>query len=53
MNNVAGIALFAGSAGPFVLYVVDDGSETMDVGNRGFALNYAQNLCAVIGTAGK
>ncbi|XP_031632739.1 uncharacterized protein LOC116346692 [Contarinia nasturtii] len=33
---------------PYVLYVITDANENLDIGNRGFALNYAQNECPVI-----
>lgn len=39
---------FAGNVKPFVLYAVTDQNEAVDIGNRGFALAYAQNLCPVI-----
>lgn len=32
---------------PFVLYVVTDGNESQDIGNRGFKLSYLQNSCPV------
>lgn len=40
-----------GSTKPFVLYVVTDGAEQdpatgiLDVGNRGFSLDYSQIAC--------
>lgn len=37
-----------GNVKPFVLYAVTNGNEASDIGNRGFALAYAQNLCPVI-----
>ena len=37
----------AGSVSPFVVYVVNDGNELMDIGNRGFAFEYSQNGCPV------
>lgn len=43
-----GLAPTTSNVSPFNLFVVTDGTETADIGNRGFALNYAQNLCAVI-----
>lgn len=33
---------------PFVVYSVTDADETLDIGNRGFALAYTQNACPVI-----
>ncbi|KAG4074579.1 hypothetical protein HA402_004450 [Bradysia odoriphaga] len=36
-----------GNASPFVVYVVTDGNEQMDIGNRGFSLSYSQNECPV------
>ncbi|XP_055303711.1 uncharacterized protein LOC129569165 [Sitodiplosis mosellana] len=33
---------------PYVLYVVTDGDENLDIGNRGFALAYSQNMCPVV-----
>lgn len=38
----------SGNVKPFVLYAVTDGDEAADIGNRGFALSYAQNMCPVI-----
>lgn len=38
---------FAGAVTPFVVYVVNDGNELMDIGNRGFAFDYSQNGCPV------
>lgn len=40
--------LCIGQVQPYVLYVVSDANENLDIGNRGFALNYAQNECPVI-----
>lgn len=37
-----------GNTLPYVLYVVTDGNENLDIGNRGFALSYTQNMCPVI-----
>lgn len=42
------ILFCVGNVKPFVLYVVTDADEALDIGNRGFALAYAQNLCPVI-----
>lgn len=42
---------FAGNIKPFILYSVTDSNETLDIGNRGFALTYTQNLCPVISSA--
>lgn len=33
---------------PFVLYVVHDGNEEFDIGNRGFHLSYSQNSCSIV-----
>lgn len=33
---------------PFVLYVVTNGNEDMDISNRGFYLSYQQNPCPVV-----
>lgn len=32
---------------PFVIYSHTDGNETPDIGNRGWALTYTQNMCPV------
>lgn len=42
------LVLFLGNVKPFVLYTITDSNETLDIGNRGFALNYVQNSCPVI-----
>lgn len=39
---------FVGHIRPFVVYVVGDSNETMDIGNRGFSLAYSQNTCPVV-----
>lgn len=44
-------SLFLGNVQPFVLYAVTDANETLDIGNRGFALAYAQNPCPVVSLA--
>lgn len=33
---------------PFVLYVVHDGNEDLDIANRGFHLSYSQNACPIV-----
>lgn len=33
---------------PFVLYVVHNGNEDFDIGNRGFHLSYLQNSCPIV-----
>ncbi|GAB0097031.1 uncharacterized protein DMENIID0001_126230 [Sergentomyia squamirostris] len=33
---------------PFVVYVVQDNTEVMDIANRGFSLAYSQNQCPVV-----
>ncbi|XP_037936135.1 uncharacterized protein LOC119670086 [Teleopsis dalmanni] len=33
---------------PFVLYVVTDANENLDISNRGFYLSYSQNACPII-----
>lgn len=38
----------SGNNQPFVVYSVTDASETLDIGNRGFALTYSQNPCPVL-----
>lgn len=43
-----GIAATTSLALPFVIYVVTDGNETPDIGNRGFYFTYAQNMCPII-----
>lgn len=45
--------MLAGNIKPFVLYAVTDANEALDIGNRGFALAYAQNVCPVVSSAGK
>lgn len=42
------LGLLSGNTLPFVVYAVTDSTETLDIGNRGFALTYAQNNCPVI-----
>lgn len=42
------MSFLPGNVSPFTLFVVTDNEELMDIGNRGFALTYAQNLCSVI-----
>ncbi|XP_059614664.1 uncharacterized protein LOC132260513 [Phlebotomus argentipes] len=42
-----GLAPTTSDIKPFVLYVVQDGNENMDIANRGFSLTYSQNQCAV------
>lgn len=42
------LAIFPGNVLPFVVYAITDGDETLDIGNRGFALSYSQNVCPVI-----
>lgn len=37
-----------GNARPFIIYSVTDADEAMDIGNRGFALSYSQNLCPLV-----
>lgn len=33
---------------PYVVYAVTDANESLDIGNRGFALAYSQNQCPVL-----
>lgn len=45
--------MLTGNVKPFVLYAVTDANEALDIGNRGFALAYAQNLCPVVSSGVK
>lgn len=40
--------MILGNVLPFVVYAITDSAETLDIGNRGFALAYSQNTCPVI-----
>lgn len=39
--------IVSGAVKPFVLFVVTDANENLDIANRGFSLDYSQNQCPV------